>query len=177
MENKEFEGYRELKNYREGKKFYTKEDIRPHKIITYGIAGAVIVGTTAFMIPGIIDPNYGLVSKLMCGAMAATIDLGWYAIASTHIDSLEKYVANPMMFKEKYPYVDMDITDEKLEKVLEYSDDKKLEETKKKFEEQSNQFNNMSTREKITYLKEQKEFWEAVSVIDDYKEKNKVKTK
>ncbi|MDO4996094.1 MAG: hypothetical protein Q4E69_02845 [Bacilli bacterium] len=177
MENKGLEGYRELKNYREGKKFYTKEDIKPNKMLTYGIAGAVILGTTIFMIPGIIDPNYGIISKLMCGTMTALIDMGWAVIAISHIDTLEKYIANPMMFKEKYPNVDMDITDEKLEKVLEYSDDKKLEETKKKFEEQSNQFNNMSTREKITYLKEQKEFWEAVSVIDDYKEKNKVKTK
>ncbi len=181
MDNKYLKGYKELKKYREGKNFYSKEDIRPHKIITYGVATAVIIGTTAFGLHEIIDLNSVNASiesininKFISGSMVACIDLGWFAIAKTHVDTM-RYVLNKCSFEEKYPNVDMDISDDDLENVLKYDNENKYKKALDDNNKIDENYINMSTREKINYLQEQKKFWKAVSIIEDYNENNKMK--
>ena len=62
------------------------------------------------------------------------------------------------------------------EKIIEYKNEKKLQEDIEKNKDSSSIIDKLSVEDKIKYLEEQKEFWKLVALRDNIIEKPKQKT-
>ena len=178
MNNEKLEGYKALKKFREDRykdrnTEYFGSNGRRYNLINHGIYGAAIIGITIFGISNIIDPNVVLIEKVLLSMMTAVMDITLVGSSITTTEILKHFVCESN-FKKKYPYVDTDIKNSALEKLIKYEDEKEVEKDKSmKYDEVANinkddRFAKMSNSEKIAYLNEQKEFWESVSLREKY---------
>ena len=142
MSAEQLNGYKELKNYRNGKVFYDKKRailLKTLRItcILISIAISWICFTTSKVI---------INKSLSSNVIGLTVLLSAYAlpIIPLRFCSKLKKKTNEKYFKKKYPFVNMKIGDEKLERVLAFNDENNIKN------------NSLSTSEKIRRLKREK---------------------
>lgn len=176
MKKAKIENYEELKKYREGKEYISGKDKFISRLLIYTLSSAAILGLSAiasgFFSTGLYNETFNNV--MVPYIILASIGVRFIGRPFVEYSDL---INNEKAFKKKYPNVNMDISDKQLDKIIEYKNEKKLQEDIEKNKDSSAIIDKLSVEDKIKYLEEQKEFWEALSVIDDYKEKNKVKIK
>ena len=153
MSAEQLNGYKELKNYRNGKVFYDKKRailLKTLRItcILISIAISLICFTTSKVI---------INKSLSSNVIGLTVLLSAYAlpIIPLRFCSKLKKKTNEKYFKKKYPFVNMKIGDEKLERVLAFNDENNI---KKIINNSINnkKNNSLSTSEKIRRLKMEK---------------------
>lgn len=177
-ESSYYKDYKELKNYRNGKKFYEGKDAKKVKIAKYVLT---CLGLSSYAIPC----SYGIMSIIKSvpftyvNLVAYPIFIG-SAIMIDHIIRhlcFEEYESkmNYKCFRNSYPNIEMNISNDQLNSFLEYASDKKIEEQNENTDDLFNDFKYMSNDAKIAFLKEQKEYWENVSLKEKYERKSKTK--
>ena len=186
MENEEsnnyIEAYKELKNFREGKKFYEAKDavkVEVFKGICNGVAN-FIVGSFAVLMCLSFTPT-------TLNVMEMILYLLNFSLCSIPIfvgEYLYEKDKNKEAFKKKYSDVDMDISDRKLNYIIYNTREYSFNNIKELNNLNSDKFNNMNYDSKVSdiskrikNLKKLKEFYEAQQIKDNCNNKTKKLTK
>ena len=187
MENEEsnnyIEAYKELKNFREGKKFYEGKDakkLKLYKNLFFGSSVTLITGYVALLSCSFGPANPMIFEMMKKGALlipaSISFGVGYY---------LADKVKNKKSFEEKYPNVDIDISDEKLELIINNTKEESFKEIKEISNVNNDEFNNMNNESKlndlsrrINNLKKLKAFYETQQLKENFENnKEKVLTK
>ncbi|MBR6949178.1 MAG: hypothetical protein IKH54_03225 [Bacilli bacterium] len=152
MSDEQLKGYKELKKYREGKIFYDKKKsvlLASKRILC--VIVAITLSFTCFLSSKVFTNSF----------ISFSLFLGAYITPYFPIRfaSKMKKKTNKKYFKKKYPFVNMKISDEKLERVLAFNDENNIKNII------SNSINykkndSISTSEKIRRLKREKKVLE-----------------
>ena len=175
VESSYYKDYKELKNYRNGKKFYEGRDKTKVLLMKIGLSGfsiaSIIMGVTCG--GALLFSGDSILETLSIIIPMGTCMISYYVMDLVYPEYESR--VNKKSFKKKYSNVDMDISDEQLNSFLEYASDKKIEEQNENKDDLFNDFKYMSNDAKIAFLKEQKEYWENVSLKEKYERKSKTK--
>ena len=170
MDRNSLEGYELIKKYRdEGKNFYDEAELSGYKKGAYGVAGVILLGVAGFL--GYEIPKNNIYTNLMLTGMGGCIAFGWLTISSTFVDIARMRLKDTKEeeFKEKYPNVDINISDEQLEEVLKYSDENNYSEVLEKvMGSNKDEFDKMSLDEKIDYLDNNIELFDIALYKEQY---------
>ena len=184
MNNESFNDYKELKNYREGKKFYEGRDKSNVKLMKLGLSGFGI----GLIIMGIACGGTLLFSgDSTLETLSIIIPMGTCMISYYIMDLVyPEYESrvNKKSFKKKYSNVDMDISDEQLDLIINNTKEESYQNVKDRNNINNDEFNNMNDDSKIEdlekrieSLKELKSFYEAKQIKDNCNNKIKKLTK
>ena len=181
MDKNSLEGYELIKKYRdEGKNFFDEAELSGCIKVSYGVADVILLGIIGFLGYEISTNNIKNINALMATLMGVCIALGWFSIAYINVDTARMILKDKKEdeFKEKYPNVDINISDDQLEEVLKYSEENKYNDVvKKTMGSYKDEFDKMSLDEKIDYLDNNIELFDIALYkeqygLDDLKELN-----